>query len=154
MFTKEERKAFNEAYWKEFRSYIRNTPNSNGSKINWLNYPTETKLLYIRLSVDSKKAEFSVDIQSKDDGIRSIIWEQLLELKVVLESEMPSEGTWIEERLNQARQPISSIIWELSNVSQFKSDDKKHIFTFFEKHLIRFDAFYQEYKDIILNLIK
>ena len=154
MFSKEERKAIRAEYWGRFKNHVASTRNSEGRRINWLNYPTRLKELYIRLDVNQERARFSIDIQSKDEGIRSIIWEQFEELKKVLETEMETQGNWTETAYNSAGQEISSIYWELDGVSIHNSKDEKEVFQFFKEHLVRFDRFYNVYQDILISLIK
>lgn len=154
MFTKEERKVFHSEYWGRFKNYISSTRSVEGRRINWLNYPTRLKQIYIRLDVNQERARFSIDIQTKDEGIRSIIWEQFEELKRVLETEMETAGNWTETTFNAARQEISSIYWELDDVNIYNSNDEQKVFQFFKQHLIRFDRFYATYKDILIELIK
>jgi hypothetical protein len=154
VFSKEERKAIHAEYWGKFKDHISSTRNAEGRRINWLNYPTQLKEIFIRLDVNQERARFSIDIQSKDEGIRSIIWEQFEELKKVLETEMQTPGNWTPNSFNTAGQEISSIYWELDGVDIYNSDDEEKVFQFFEEHLIRFDRFYDVYKDILIGLIK
>ena len=96
MFSIEEQKQLNTEFWDRFRKKMRNHKSSNGRGINWINYPSDVKDVYIRLEADSKGVRFCFDIQQKDDGIRSIIWEQMTELKVVMETEIGKDTGWNE----------------------------------------------------------
>lgn len=154
VFTKEEKKAIHAEYWGRFKDYVSSKRSSEGRRINWLNYPTRLKEIYIRLDVNQERARFSIDIQTKDEGIRSIIWEQFEELKKVLETEMEIPGNWTETSFNTAGQEISSIYWELEGVDIYNPDDEQKVFQFFKQHLSRFDRFYNVYKDILIELIK
>src|SRR5690554_7121783 len=88
MFSKEERKALNAAFWTRFKEKAGVNKGANGKRINWVNYPTRVKQIYIRLHAETKIARFSIDIQDKDEGVRMLVWEQFEELKKVLEEEM------------------------------------------------------------------
>lgn len=154
MYSKEERKAIKQIFWKGFKAEMNKFPSSNGKRINWINYPTKLKVLYVRCDVDCERATFSIDIQVKDEGIRELIWEQFLELKTVLEQEIGSPGVWLTQNKNSAGQPINSIQWELEGVSVFKPTDETKIYSFLKKKLIGFDAFYQEYNEILFTLVK
>ena len=120
--------------------------------MNWLNYPSEIPFIFIRLDADGKGARFVFDIQAKDEGIRAIIWEQMYELKAVLEAEMGTDGVWLENCSSPAVSQFNRILWERTDLSFFNPDDKKAIFAFFEDRLLHFDAFYQDFKDILTNL--
>lgn len=152
MFSKEERKAQHEAFWTAFKRFMNKEANAEGKRIKWLRYPTHVKEIYIRLHVDAQSAVFSIDIQAKDEGVRQIIWEQLTELKVVLENEMGTDGIWKEITFNDAQQEISQINWTLENVNIYKEEDHQTIFNFLKQNLIAFDRFYCEYAAILINL--
>jgi hypothetical protein len=154
MYSKEERKAIKTAFWRSFKSEMNTVPSSTGKRINWINYPTKLKILYARCEVDENGALFSIDIQTKDPGIREIVWEQFQELKMVLETEVGSPGTWLDENFNAAGQPIKSVVWKLDGVNIYRGEDTSKIFTFLKEKLVGFDAFYQEYNEILFNLIK
>lgn len=154
MFSKEERKEIHQGFWKRFKSKVSNEKNAEGKRINWLNYPTKLKQIYVRLQADNKSAQFSIDIQDKDEGIRELIWEQLTELKKVLESEMPDGGIWNKEAYNAAGQHIYRISWKLEEVNMYEPLDEEQIFLFFHKHLKGFDRFYVEFRDILFGLLK
>src|SRR5690554_7794162 len=81
MFSKEERKALNAAFWTRFKEKAGVNKGANGKRINWVNYPTRVKQIYIRLHADTKIARFSIDIQDKDEGVRMLVWEQFEELR-------------------------------------------------------------------------
>lgn len=154
MFSKEERKEIHQAFWKRFKSHAAKNRNAEGKRINWLNYPTNLKQIYVRLHADNKCARFSIDIQDKDEGIRDLIWEQFSELKKVLENEMPDSGIWNTMAFNLANQPIYRISWELKDVNMYNSDDEKQIFDFFVKHIQGFDRFYVEFREVLFGLLK
>lgn len=151
MLSKEERKEKNTLFWESFRKEMRPIKSTNGRSINWINYPTDVKDVYIRLRADSNGASISFDIQPKDDGIRSILWEQMTELKVVMEEET-GPAIWSEfDRVFSGRN-VSSIYWEKNDLNFFKEEDVPKIKEFLKEKLIGFDAFYQEFKEILVLL--
>ena len=93
-----------------------------------------------------------LDIQPKSDDIRSILWEQMTELKAVMENEMQIEANWNEESHYWNGRLISRIKWENNDLDYYKSEDIPKVIEFLKDKLIRFDKFYQEYKDVIVNL--
>lgn len=152
MYTREELKTIRTAFWNDFKSYMSKHKSSNGRRMNWLNYPSEVPFIFIRLDADAKGARFLFDIQAKDEGVRAIIWEQMYELKNVLEAEMGTEGVWQENCSSPAVAQFNRIFWERNDLNFFNPDDKKAIFAFFEDRLVHFDVFYQDFKDILTNL--
>jgi hypothetical protein len=152
MLSREEQKLKNQLFWSDFRDLMVKVKSSNGRKINWLNYPSDVKDIYIRLHVDSKSAKLCFDIQSRDSGIRSIIWEQMTELKKIMEVTMGCKGIWDEQFYNNEGVAISQIKWEKHGVNFYDENHKREIFEFLKEKLVAFDLFYQEFKEVIINL--
>lgn len=154
MFSKEERKAVNADFWTRFKEKAGVNKGENGKRINWVNYPTHLKQIYVRLHADTEIARFSIDIQDKDEGVRLLIWEQFEELKKVLEQEMIIPGVWEEAAFNTVGQPIFRISWTLENVNMYEKEDQHKIYDFFILLLIRFDRFYSTYDEVLIGLIR
>lgn len=153
MLSKEELKQKNTMFWGEFKTQMKIHMSANGRRINWLKYPTDVKDLYLRLHADSKSCSLNFDIQCKDDGVREVVWEQLTELKVVLTNEMGDEGDWIENYRLSEGHIISRISWIRFDLNYFNEEDIPKIHLFLKERIRSFDRFYQEYKDILLNLL-
>lgn len=152
MFSKEERIIINTTFWGNVKKVLNKIPDVEGKFIQWLNYPLKIKDVFLRLRVDEKKAIVSLDIQSTDEGIREIIWEQLEELRKVMESEMIHPAVWDKRVFNDAGQAIFQLRWELDGVSIYNEADRDKIIDFFRSTLIQFDAFYSEFGEILKNL--
>jgi len=153
MLSKEEQKQKNGEFWGAFKNLMKKHMSSTGRRINWISYPTETKDLYLRLHADSRSCALYFDIQSKDNGVREVVWEQMGELKAVLKAEVVDEGEWIENFMMPDGRYISRIKWEKTNLNYFKEEDVKEMYEFLKEKLIAFDRFYQEYKDILIQLL-
>lgn len=153
MLSKEEQKQKNVDFWNGFKEYMRKTPSSNGRRVNWLNYPTQLKDVYVRLEVGSRGCSLNFDIQPKDSGIREIVWEQMGELKVVLENEMNYETLWHERYYGITNKEYSRISWEAPEFNYFNEAHIPQIYAFLKERLVTFDKFYQEYKDLLIALM-
>lgn len=153
MLSKLEQKEKNSIFWGDFKTKMKKHMSVTGRRVNWLNYPTETRDLYLRLDADGKSCALYFDIQCKDSGVREVIWEQMSELKAVLLSEMKEEGDWIENYTMPDGRTISRIKWERTDLNYFKEEDIPQIYKFLKEKVIAFDRFYQEYKDILLHLL-
>jgi hypothetical protein len=153
MLPKEERKAFNEAFWSGFKDHMRGQMSSTGRRVNWASYPTQVKNTYLRMICTGNQTAICYDIQFKDIGIQAIVWEQLTELKVVLENAMSVPTNWDPRFHNSEGQIIGRISWELQNVNFYEKADWPTIYAFYKKHLVEFDAFYQEFNDILITLV-
>ena len=154
MLGKDELKDHNRSFWKAFHQRMREIRSTNGKGINWLQYPTNLKHLYVRLDANKNSATFSIDIQWKDDDIRAIVYEQMTELKVVMIDKMKDPGEWFESFFNSEGQEISRIQWTLKGVNYHKDSDHLKIYDFLEEKLRGFDEFYQEYKEILILLVQ
>lgn len=152
MFTREEKKAFNQLFWTSFGKYMQKHTPRSGRKLNWINYKTGVKDLYLRMSIDNKKATFSIEFQQKDPGIRSLFFDQFQELRVVFKDSMKHEFIWERNTTNYQGNTISRVYTEIIGVNKFKKNDWHIAFEFFEKHLVPFDEFWTEFKEIFITL--
>jgi len=153
MLPKEERKQRNELFWASFKEVMRKKVSSSGRRVNWATYPTEVKDTYLRLICDGKTTAVCFDIQFRDAAIKAIFWEQLGELKKVLEESMTYPTKWEEFLETKEGLIIGRISWELEGVNFYNDTDWPQIHSFFRDRLIEFDAFYQEFKDILIHLV-
>lgn len=153
MLSKEARKERNEMFWAGFKEVMRKTVSSSGRRVNWATYPTEVKNTYLRLICDGKLTAVCYDVQFKEPSVQSIFWEQLGELRKVLESTMNHPTKWEEFFQNSEGKTIGRISWELENVNFYKDEDWHGIHMFFKNRLIEFDSFYQEFKEILISLV-
>lgn len=151
MFSKEELRERKTLFWEGLKKKMQNRRSANGKRVNWINYKTGIKFLFVRLDVNSKRAVFALDLQPKDEGIKEIFWEQLQELKVVLESEM-GPGDWNDDFEIKYGLSVSRISWTLEDVNMFKEEDTDKIYAFFQEKLIAFDSFYTDFDEILLTL--
>ena len=102
---------------------------------------------------DGKQVAICYDIQFKDPGIQAIFWEQLTELKVVLESNMSITTFWEPQYVNNEGQTIGRISWYLEGANFYNQQNWPQIYAFFKKHLREFDVFYQEFNEILITLV-
>jgi len=154
MLSKDEQKQKNKDFWDGFKEYMRKTPSANGKRMNWLSYNTEVKDIYLRLEAGNRGCALNFDMQPKDDSVRAILWEQMGELKTVLTSEMPTAGDWHERFFGETNKEISRISWRNESLNYFLEEDINQTYDFLRKHLLGFDRFYQEYKEILISLMQ
>ena len=146
MLPKEERKALNEAFWAGFKTHMRACMSSSGRRINWINYPTGVKDVYMRMEVDAHGVRLCFDVQPKDDGIRSIIWEQMTELKTLMQAEMGIEAIYLEKSHYWNERLISRIKWEDNTLNYFNEEDIPKIIEFLKDKLITHKEFIKQMK--------
>lgn len=152
MISKEELKERNSKFWTDFQNEMRSVRSSTGRRMNWVNYPTGVKDIYVRMETTGKSTLFGIDIQPKDDGIRSILWEQMTELRRVMEDEMGAATEWSEHNRIFADRTVSRIYWENPDLNFYDDADLPKIRAFLREKIVAFDAFYQEFKEILITL--
>lgn len=152
MLTKEQRRELNTRFWTGFKQFMRYEKSSSGRRLSWVGYPSDVKYIYIRMESDNQHTRLCIDIQAKDAAIRAVFWEQMTELKKVLEDEMTWETTWMEDFTTLDGLLISRIKWEKEGLNFYNEEDWSEIMGFLKSRLLEFDKFYQEYKDILIAL--
>ena len=151
MYSKEESKALRKDFWTSFGVYMKKYNKEFQQKIRWVNYDTKCKDIYFRLDASKKMAFFSIDLQHRDEGLRSIFYEQLTELKAVLTDSFTQELTWDPEF--ETPYGISARIYvELHNVSVFNKDNWREMFQFMEQNIVDAHNFWEDYGEIFKNL--
>ena len=108
MYSKEHKREIKTLFYTSFGKYMSKNNASTG-KIKWLNYPTQVKDIYFRISLQSKYAEVYIDLQHQDQGLRNLFYDQFLELKTVLKIPLVKIGSGIEKRkTNMVRNVLES----------------------------------------------
>lgn len=153
MFSKAEKKQMNIAFWDGFKQYMKSSKSSVLPRVNWLSYPTDLKHTYLRLFCNETTSALRFDIQLKDEDIRMLFWDQLIELKTLINKTMNTETLWV-KNIEVDGALISRIQWESNEWSLYNTKDWRKIYRYLKERLLEFDLFYQEYKEILINLIK
>ena len=140
MFSKEESRLLREEFWISFgKSYPR----------KWLLYNTKIKGLSFKFHFDTKKALVTLDLEDNLD-IRINCWEKLVSLKAILLDEFLSEAIYEEEFYLENGKEISRIYVPLEQkVSIHNKNSWRETMVFFNNTMNLFEAFFEEYKDII-----
>jgi len=154
MLSKEALKNLNTEFWFGFKKRMQKHKSCSGKKTNWLNYKTNLSHIFVRMETDKGVIRFCFDFQLKDNEIREIVWEQMHELKTVLESEMGEEAVWHENYPSDHVHYLNRIFWQKEGLNYLNQEDTEEIYAYFEHKLLCFDRFYDTYQEILINLIK
>jgi hypothetical protein len=119
---------------------------SEGEKINWVNYKTGEKGIRFKMHADNKSAFIGIVITYKDVGVRELYFEQLLELKNIMESIIPEPWQWLLHSKDDSGQPISIVYDEINGVSIFKKEDWPRLISFFKPRIVALDEFWNRVK--------
>ena len=142
MLSREEQKALNTQFWTTFGRIMKPHHSTTGYKVRWTNYRTGVPDLYFRCHMGKKSAMLSIDIQSSDDGIRELFWEQWLEYKTYFHSLLETEFDWEESTYLQDGRQIARISRTLEGVSIYDQTTWPVAFAFLKSHLLKLDEFW------------
>lgn len=152
MYSRAEASQLKQAFWTAFGRYMSYHANSEGEKINWVNYHTGYKDVYFRMDADQKKVSISIQFVQSDTLMRELYYEKLEELQTLFTEAMGEEWTWEKEIYNEQGKAISKIYTELYGVSIFKQDEWPRIISFLKPRIIALDTFWNEMKDLFEEL--
>lgn len=140
MFSKEESRQLRQEFWTSFgKSFPR----------KWLLYNTKIKGLSFKFHFDTKSALIALDLEDDLEN-RINCWEKLVALKGILQSEYLPNAIYEEEYYLDNGKEISRIYVPLDqNVSIHNKNTWQVVMEFFNVNMTLFEAFFEEYKDII-----
>ena len=91
---------------------------AGGVKINWLNYKTGIRFISFRLYADNRKARISIEITHADKDIRDLYFEQFVQLKHLLHTELKEPWTWAADYRDDMGKPSAVIHHDLPGVNR------------------------------------
>lgn len=147
MYSKEESHQIRTKFWTSFGQYMKLQKSSEGQTTNWVNYKTGIKDLYFRTEVGNKSARIAVEIASKDEGMRDLLYEQFEEFRPLFESYFEQEWEWVKGKYEDSGKTIHSISLQLDGVSLFRESDWPAIISFLKTNLVKWDEFWNDTKD-------
>jgi len=140
MFSKEESRLLREEFWISFgKSFPK----------KWILYNTKIKGLSFKFYFDTKKAFVSLDLEDNLEH-RINCWEKLIALKSILIEEYLPNAIYEEEFYLDNGKEISRIYVPLEQkVSIHNKNTWRDTMEFFNEKMLLFEAFFEEYKDVI-----
>lgn len=140
MFSKEASRQLRQDFWIAFgKSFPR----------KWILYNTKIKGLSFKFHFDTKKALVALDLEDHlENRINS--WEKLIALKSILINDYLPDAIFEEEYILENGKDISRIYVSLEqNVSIHNKNSWQETMEFFNEVMILFEAFFEDYKDVI-----
>ncbi|WP_111659534.1 DUF4268 domain-containing protein [Olleya aquimaris] len=140
MFSKEESKQLKQLFWTSFgKSFPR----------KWILYNTKLKGVSFKFYFDNKKAMVTLDVED-DLEYRIKYWEKLTALKSILLDDYLPDAIYDEAYLLDNGKEISRIYVTLpQKVSIHNKNTWQDVMVFFNTHMSLFEAFFEEYKEVI-----
>lgn len=151
MYSKHESSLLRQEFWKAFGQYMSPIASSEGEKINWVNYKTGEKHIFIRTKVIDKRAEVAIEIAHPDPLIRQIYYEHFLKLKQIFEETVGEEWQWALHAEEEGR-IVSKIFVYIEGVSIFRKEDWPALISFFKSKMIAVDEFWNLVKHTLAQV--
>ena len=140
MFSKEESRLLRQEFWTSFgKSFPR----------KWVLYDTKLKGLSFKFHFDTKYALVALDLEDDLEN-RITYWEKLQSLKSILLDEYLAEAIFEETYFLDNEKEISRVYVPLEQkVSIHNKNTWRDVMEFFDEKMNLFEAFFEEYKDVI-----
>ncbi len=145
MYSREEAAKIRKEFWV---SYGKSFPRK------WILYNTKIKDFGFKFVADRKKAEVTIDIESSDVTQRELLYEQLLSLKKILESEYLPDVIFDKDYFLENGKLISRIyIVHQKKFSIHNKDTWAGCYMFFNQSMHQLELFWEEYQDYIKQAV-
>jgi hypothetical protein len=149
VYSKEEKKKIKRDFWEGFRTYSTPRRRKLGKPKQWVLQNTGIKAIDLKFDIDTKQASVGLDVVSKSNSTRELYWNKLLGLKNILNKEFKEELVWEKaHRLDRGKE-IVRISAIKKKVNIYENDCWFGVYAFFFDHMIKFESFFEEYKEII-----
>jgi len=155
MITKEEKARLKAQFIQNLENETSLHRNAHRKNMNWLQYRTGLKDIYLRLEIFEDQVTLCFDFQHRNDGIRNLMFEQLTEMRAMLNGMSPGEWDWEGE----VPHPVTGLkITRISrtpqNLSLYEEKDHSAIVKELTAYYRAFDKFWFEAKDVFAFLSK
>jgi hypothetical protein len=115
-------------------------------------YDTKIKDFSFKFFVDNTKSQVLIDIEMRNDDLRTIYYEKIESLKTILEQEFVANLIFEKNYVLENGKTISRIWVEQTNVSVSNRKYWEEIFNFFNQNMEALEYFFYEYGDYIRDL--
>ncbi|PHO00171.1 hypothetical protein CSC82_30215 [Rhodobacteraceae bacterium 4F10] len=145
MFSKEESARLRKEFWTSFgKSFTR----------KWLLYNTKIKGFAFKFQADRKKASVCLDFEHPEDIANELLYDQLLSLKKILESEYLPEVIF-DDSFELDSHKINRRVYVPfdKKFSIYNKDTWRDCYEFYVETMTQFELFFYEYEDFIKQAI-
>ena len=152
MLSQNERKALNTEFYTALGLMMQGQYAASGKRIRWTNYKTGIRSMYVRMDVTNHGACFAIELQHRDPEIRSIFWEQLVELKLLLRDALGDGLVWQQHLTKADGTQVSRVENCIATGSIFDKSTWPALLGFLKAQLIAFDIFWADVYDLFKAL--
>ena len=143
MFSKEEAAQLRKEFWTSFgKSFPR----------KWLLYNTKMKGFSFKFVADRKKALVCLDLENPDKLVNLLYYDQLLSLKVLLETELPEVIFDDEYELESGKKIHRIYVPFKRKFSVHNKNTWRDCFEFYVAIMNKFELFFHEFEDVIKKI--
>lgn len=142
------RSKIKQEFWTAFGQYMAPVLNADGEKINWINYKTGVKHIFIRANADERGATIGIEIRHPDYSRNLEYFNRLLLYKPVLHEQMGEPWQW-EATQHDSSAQVSRIYLQQTNLNLYQQSDWPGIISFLKPRLISLDSFWSQVKDLV-----
>ncbi len=148
MYTKQEASGIRQAFWTTFGQYLSPIPGAGGTRINWVNYKTGLRDVYIKMDATDMEANIAIVLTHKERERQFALYNKLFIMKPELEMTLMEEWIWDRDAYQEGRM-VCRIYINLPGVSIFKKGDWPRMITFLKDRIIRLDSFWFNKKELL-----
>ncbi len=143
MYSKQENQRLKQEFWVAFaEKYPR----------KWVLYDTKIKDFSFKFYVDNKKAQVSIEIESKNQDKRYAYFEKIEALKNIIEEEFLKDLVYEKDYTLENGKIISKIWVEKLDITVSNRNYWHEIFDFFFEKMNALEMFYLEYDEYIKDI--
>lgn len=150
MWSKEEVKELNVAFWNGFKRYC----SRHGIYRKWVLAGVKIKCTQLKFFADDRKALVLFQIDHKNDLRRYEVYECFQSYRKLMAADCGDDLKWEEDYAGVDSRVVSAIYFELPGVSLYRQSDWETIYAFFAEKMPLLEEAYWEYRDLISERLK
>ena len=153
MFSREEKRALNTAFFKLFNQRMASHHSQGGGGGRWESYRTGVKGLFFRM-LTHPKVGLAIDLQFKDPEIRELFYDQFIELGKLLEGAWGEPADYQQSVLLESGVEVSRIAVYLPEAYFYDKEQWSIILSWYEEKLLGLDEFWEMVGDVVKGLAR
>ncbi|KXX68119.1 DUF4268 domain-containing protein [Flammeovirga sp. SJP92] len=147
MYSREEHIKMRTEFWTRFGQMMKPFTNSEGQKVNWVNYKTGIKNVFFKMDANKQKCSIGIYVTHRDLDLQEVYFQQFIDLKDFLHSVLEEEWAWEFKSKDRNNKTVSRIYIELEGVNLFKQDDQPTIYEFLKPRILKLNEFWEDAKE-------
>lgn len=146
MYSKQQVSQIRHEFWTSFGQYMAPVPSAEGGKINWINYKTGVKHIFLKMDAGQQFASIGIELTHPAIDVQKLYYDHLLSVRNIFNETAGDDWNWA-LHVTENGKVVSRIFKELAGVNIFNKEDWPGLISFFKQRLIELDAFWSQVKD-------